>query len=1154
VAGDGTEGWDSAPAPERTWYARCEHGTLADHPASFEAYFELLEQGQTTRLLREPPRARSGAGRQPLPPVPAPALLPETDEALAAYVLQAEGDGPETEAAADPIEVRIVHGGLDYARFPLLVGHYVGEQLTGATSRIDEKLGGQLKTALDLRLFVGASRTAHYLRPNNHSQDEPVYPGAVVLGLGMLGELTPAVLAETVTRGLLRYAFEHLHRDPWAPPEDQPVDLRVSSVLLGTQIQAVGTRDSLAGLLAGVWRAAQHVRRLGSAARPVRITALEVIEIDEHIALDAAYELRRLLRRGEWAERFHWPSGVIEPRQGRQTGYRPRDSGSNWQRLVIRPTDTGGLSFALVGSHARVEATHVHADVASLRHFIDRVSDDRGERGDRVGPTDPRLGRVLFQLLLPHDLKSRLANLDNTVLVVDDKTAAYPWELMCPELDSVELDDAPRPFAVQAGMVRQRLSSEYRQLPRSSANWDALVVGSPSHEGWVDEAGGALHFADLPGARQEAALVCDLLREDRRGWQVQALIGEPGGDVASRVRSEQVRVALLERPYRLLHLAGHGVVDQWLRTVSTGEARWPLRKSGLVLSNQDLLGAADVEQMSTTPEFVFINCCYSGREGLATGERGTPAGGQRAALAASLALKFIEMGARAVIAAGWQVDDEAAVRFAQTFYAKLLDGEAFGEAARAARAEVYDRHGQQTNTWGAYQCYGDPNWRLDGTRGREHTPGQTSRLRDAHTTMSASELAARITQVQAVAGDKPAAVVCQQLDALVQTLQQAPPQRSAWLRDSRVRAALGMAYRALGEHRSAAAYLQLSARTAYSDLRIGDLDALVNSLSRIRDGDPPATTLPQHDTDGSAHAGTLGRESAAALLKQLDGIGDTIQAAWPLRPGAPARGGPGDEGGVLGDEPSAASERRCLLGSLHRRAAAEALAEGRPVAEAVTELGVAAREFAQGFRMKRRERDDLERRTYALSNALMCAALLRLLRPGDDAPLAWLALPDFGQATALAPAGAAPAGEQTVLGWMREAHEHLAELAANADRSTFWHHGSALELRTARGLFGHAWRCSGYTRQQVEQDIRDVRREIDRVLALWPAPVQLESLRHRFTLLGAVVAQCRPPLQAAVDQAPADEAAAQALAMLDEVADLAREGQEKLQWRRRAIG
>jgi hypothetical protein len=49
--------------------------------------------------------------------------------------------------------------------------------------------------------------------------------------------------------------------------------------------------------------------------------------------------------------------------------------------------------------------------------------------------------------------------------------------------------------------------------------------------------------------------------------------------------------------------------------------------------------------------------------------------------------------------------------FAEALYRRLVDGEFFGEAVRAARNDIFTLF-PEVNTWGAYQCYGDPNYRL----------------------------------------------------------------------------------------------------------------------------------------------------------------------------------------------------------------------------------------------------------------------------------------------------------------------------------------------------------------------------------------------------------------------------------------------------------
>jgi len=59
------------------------------------------------------------------------------------------------------------------------------------------------------------------------------------------------------------------------------------------------------------------------------------------------------------------------------------------------------------------------------------------------------------------------------------------------------------------------------------------------------------------------------------------------------------------------------------------------------------------------------------------------------------------------------VEDAPASLFAETFYDALLAGNlSFGEAVFQARCATWDRY-PASITWGAYQAYGDPSWRVD---------------------------------------------------------------------------------------------------------------------------------------------------------------------------------------------------------------------------------------------------------------------------------------------------------------------------------------------------------------------------------------------------------------------------------------------------------
>src|SRR5262249_2735983 len=76
---------------------------------------------------------------------------------------------------------------------------------------------------------------------------------------------------------------------------------------------------------------------------------------------------------------------------------------------------------------------------------------------------------------------------------------------------------------------------------------------------------------------------------------------------------------------------------------------------------------------------------------------------------------------------GWAVNDIAAVNFAREFYNQILAGETFGRAVLEARKFVLREH-PDTNTWGAYQCYGNPEYRLN-LGDHMAAPGETRRAR-----------------------------------------------------------------------------------------------------------------------------------------------------------------------------------------------------------------------------------------------------------------------------------------------------------------------------------------------------------------------------------------------------------------------------------------
>ena len=83
-----------------------------------------------------------------------------------------------------------------------------------------------------------------------------------------------------------------------------------------------------------------------------------------------------------------------------------------------------------------------------------------------------------------------------------------------------------------------------------------------------------------------------------------------------------------------------------------------------------------------------IRQCRVSLEAAGYADRAEVRRGSYAELAASLSLQLMKIGVRAVVAAGWEVVDQPASTFAETFYSRMVAGTVFGESVGAAREIV----------------------------------------------------------------------------------------------------------------------------------------------------------------------------------------------------------------------------------------------------------------------------------------------------------------------------------------------------------------------------------------------------------------------------------------------------------------------------------
>ncbi|MGH9117017.1 MAG: DUF7379 domain-containing protein [Acidimicrobiales bacterium] len=646
-------------------------------------------------------------------------------------------------ATADDIQdfsVRALHGSLECARHHVLVGHFMGTPIDGAESFLDDRLGHRLRRRELLGQYpeqLGESLIVDTPRPLDGAR-RGYPPGAIVVGLDRPGELTREALTTTVTAAMLRRAGDELEQRLAESADErtsEPTQLRFSAVAIGTSgVGALQIGTSVAAMVDAVVAANEQLHRhvepiTGEAAWDhVRIAELEIVEHREDRAEILAHEVRRVrdvLQAVPGAHSRLAVAEVLDVAEGALPPLPPTDSAvAEWQRVIIRDPRREGpesaneafeagttvLEFTPVGGRARADRLEVRVDKSTVDSLIE----------ESIGSAAPgeQVGNTLYELLVPTALKNDMVRISNLQLIVDEHTADIPWEALTTRPGG---ERAPE-LAIRAGVLRQFRETEgARYQLRSPTGNDVLVIGNPP-------AGGGL--PPLPGAQEETTAVASLLGE--RGYSVASLVWDANGAPLVNgfpdLRGSPGRVAidaLFSRGWRIVHIASHGHFDPDDSS-----------RSGAVIDERVTITPNVVRQLPVVPELVFLNCCHLGR--VTDTRLGQP---DRNRLAASVSRELMRIGVRAVIAAGWAVDDDAAVSFARTLYDRLLAGELLGASVHAARKKVRDDHAGSM-TWAAFQCYGDPGYALAPPR---------DRVASRPAVVSASEVVRHVGTIRAVA-------------------------------------------------------------------------------------------------------------------------------------------------------------------------------------------------------------------------------------------------------------------------------------------------------------------------------------------------------------------------------------------------------------------
>ena len=662
--GDGSVTWASGIPEEMlqrnaVYYCLTEHGELANEPDIFAAFTELLETGITSRLGKTPPISRGGSQLTINPKYEIVPVDAGNVEKIAMGVKKTE-----KEITTDtPLKISMSNGNLSAAQFPLLAGHFYKDGIMSAEKVLDSCFNGILHEKHALGLYPGSVGSSETFLSYNTS---PL--GAIIVGLGEQGGLNGYQLELSVTQGVSKYLLEL--RDFEARNKEEfsnlfQTGIGISALVVGAGYGGLSIESSLKAIILGIKKANSSIAGLNNSELR-KIEFIEFVELYEDRSLQAFYTLKKL--EADQHLNIVIPSNKIKRLPGNRKKV-PLDYQQDWWQRVSVCVETKPayyLKFTASNGSAREEVRNLNSNPVIIQHFLDEIS---GEN-----KWTPQLAKTVFELLVPNDFKDAVRNQYNIVWLLDKYSAAYPWELL---QDSATQS---KPLCVNAGMIRQLATADYRtQIKRSYAN-NALVIGDPSTDGFAQQ---------LPGAADEARKVSDIIGNN--GFVVTAKINK---DFAENLQ------AVFETEYKIIHLAGHGFFEDEAEDEATETILPP--NGGMLIGNGIFLTTKELNQMSQVPEFVFVNCCFLGKVDGAAEEQAQI----HYRLAANLGVQLIEMGVKAVIAAGWAVDDDSALLFSETFYKQMFAGATFSDAVLRSRSECFEKY-PQNNTWGAYQCYGD---------------------------------------------------------------------------------------------------------------------------------------------------------------------------------------------------------------------------------------------------------------------------------------------------------------------------------------------------------------------------------------------------------------------------------------------------------------
>ncbi|MFL5810714.1 MAG: CHAT domain-containing protein, partial [Flavisolibacter sp.] len=649
--GDQSVTWESGIpkkliANDTVYYVNVTHGALANEPSIFKGIAEILSAGSTNLLSKKRPVVRAV---EKVFRAPQQETIDISPEGVERTVLGLDTQEKPERVTGTEIKVSISNGDLHYASYPVMAGHFFGDGILNAEKAIDYYLGNALTATNKLAIYPGAIGTSDIFISSK--QD---FPGAIIVGLGAPGTLTAYQLTRTIEQATVRYLLD-LNGQSLATKLQGKGPAGISSLIIGCGYGGLSIENSLRAILQGIQNANNKIKK-DFDELAVCIQYVEFIEQFEDTALNCFHSLNRIRMDEDISLNIVLEEKNIKTLLGSKKQLQNESPSYWWKRLKVnlakKKTTAAGvrcIEFSLSTGGAREEQRRLYSTTLIVDELIEEISTNN--------QWTPKLARTIFELLIPNDFKEQLKAQSNLNWIVEKDTASYPWEL---------LQDATtdaKPLCVSAGMIRQLVTEDYRLKINAVTKDNALVIADPDLKGSVNQ---------LPGAMEEGTAVLETFINNQ--FTVTKSLNESAPQIIEKLFSDD---------YKIIHLAGHGIFN-----------KESPENSGMLIGDHVYLSTREFCQMSTVPELVFVNCCFLGK----TDGQAEELFQGRYKLAANIGTQLIENGVKAVVAAGWAVDDAAALRFTKQFYKEMFDGENFGNAILKARKCIYEEY-PESNTW-----------------------------------------------------------------------------------------------------------------------------------------------------------------------------------------------------------------------------------------------------------------------------------------------------------------------------------------------------------------------------------------------------------------------------------------------------------------------